>query len=147
MRKILYSILVIVLISAVLIPTVALACSPQIKIVKTTLGCDGNYGDGVNVIAGTIVTWRYEVKNIGKDASYLKDIAVTDTVAGVTPVAVRMSPPNNVYSSGDANNDGKLDLTESWTYSANGTAVAGQYNNSGKAKGKWVCQEVTSIDD
>ena len=37
--------------------------------------------------------------------------------------------------SGDTNTDNKLDLTETWQYTATGTAEAGQYMNTGTASG------------
>jgi hypothetical protein len=43
-----------------------------------------------------------------------------------------------VYQSGDTNQDNKLDLTESWVYSANGTAISGSYQNIGTATGSYT---------
>ena len=36
---------------------------------------------------------------------------------------------------GDDNGNGKLDLGETWVYTATGTAVAGQYTNTATASG------------
>src|SRR5207249_3375375 len=36
---------------------------------------------------------------------------------------------------GDANSDGMLDVSETWTYTATGTAVSGQYSNLGTEAG------------
>ena len=52
---------------------------------------------------------------------------MTDNKPGVTPA----------YVSGDTNDDGKLDLTETWIYAASGTAVTGNYSNTGTASGKF----------
>ena len=37
--------------------------------------------------------------------------------------------------SGDTNGDSKLDLIEEWVFKATGTATAGQYHNTGTARG------------
>jgi len=47
---------------------------------------------------------------------------------GVTPT----------YVSGDADSDGKLDFTETWLYSASGTAIQGAYSNIGTATGSFT---------
>ena len=39
------------------------------------------------------------------------------------------------FNVGDTNTDNKLDLTETWQYTATGTAEAGQYMNTGTASG------------
>jgi uncharacterized repeat protein (TIGR01451 family) len=111
--------------------TVTVVCqNPGISIVKTTNG-----GDGLNIPVGNPVTWTYTVTNNGNVP--LSNITVTDS-KGVTPA----------YVSGDSNSDGKLDTNETWIYTATGTAVAGQYNNTGEAKGKPPTgSNVTATDD
>src|SRR5207244_419427 len=42
---------------------------------------------------------------------------------------------NATYQSGDTNSDGKLDVTETWVFTASGTAISGQYINNGCAAG------------
>jgi uncharacterized repeat protein (TIGR01451 family) len=125
MKKLLYSILIVALALVVVLPTAVLACTPNIHIEKYTLGCDGNYGDGVNVIAGNQVTWKYEVTNIGTSDSLFRNVVVTDSVAGVSPA----------YVSGDTDGDSKLDPGETWIYQATGTAISGNYSNTGTASG------------
>jgi hypothetical protein len=104
--------------------------NPQIKIDKTTTGyisaSNTTTGDGISVLAGYGVSWTYTVTNIGNVA--LSGVAVTDNQSGVAPT----------YVSGDANSDGKLDLTETWRYTASGTAVYGSYSNIGKASGSFT---------
>ena len=58
----------------------------------------------------------------------LSGVSVTDNRPGVTPV----------YQSGDINNNSLLDLTETWTFIAAGTAVAGNYSNLGTANGTFT---------
>ena len=78
---------------------------PQIAIDKVTV--DGTTsGDGLNILTGESISWRYTVTNVGNVP--LSNVTVTDSKAGVTPA----------YVSGDTNGDGKLDLTETWIYAA-----------------------------
>jgi uncharacterized repeat protein (TIGR01451 family) len=81
-------------------------------------------GDGLLIPQGSPISWIYTVTNTGNVP--LSNVQVTDN-KGVVPV----------YKSGDTNQDGKLDLTESWVYSANGTAISGSYQNLGTAQGSY----------
>ena len=98
---------------------------PQITITKVTV-FGPRSGDGMVIVAGQPVVWRYTVTNVGNVP--LSSVTVTDSKTGVTPI----------YKSGDANGDGKLDLTETWIFEAAGTAVAGNYSNTGTAKGSYT---------
>jgi uncharacterized repeat protein (TIGR01451 family) len=115
--------------------------NPQISINKTTTGISSagadhtlytgddviaGPNDGISVLAGSNVTWTYTVTNAGNVA--LSSVSVTDSVSGVNPA----------YVSGDTNLDGKLDLTETWIYTATGTAVLGGYSNVGTASGSFT---------
>jgi large repetitive protein len=137
MKKLFYSVLVVALALIVIVPTAVLACYPTIHIEKYTMGCDGKYGDGVNVIAGSTVTWKYVVTNTGEAGSYLTTVTVTDNM-GVT-----LGAP--VKTGGDT--DGLLEIGETWTYYATGTAIAGQYNNSATATGCYSSIKYTDSDD
>jgi hypothetical protein len=126
MKKRFFPALILTLLLLLVVPASAvLACTPRIDIVKTTLGCDGNYDDGVNIKVGDPVTWKYVVTNKGD--VYLGEIKVTDSEAGVTPA----------YVSGDTDGDSKLDCNETWIYTASGTAVTGDYSNTGTAEGRY----------
>ncbi|HET8654380.1 MAG TPA: DUF11 domain-containing protein [Longimicrobiaceae bacterium] len=107
--------------------------APGIGLVKLTNGTDNNSPTGPLVDVGSTVTWTYNVTNTGNVP--LSNIVVTDD-QGVTPV----------YQSGDVNGNTLLDLTETWTYTASGTAVAGQYENTGTATGSWNGTTVTATD-
>src|SRR6185295_13716917 len=97
---------------------------PQIAINKVTV--DGaTSGDGLNILTGESIGWRYTVTNVGNVA--LSNVSVTDNQSGVTPV----------LQSGDTNNNSKLDLGETWVYTANGTAVIGSYSNTGTASSSY----------
>lgn len=106
-----------------------------INIVKTTNDQDVPAAPGPTIAVGDPVTWKYTVTNAGNVP--LSNITVTDSVSGVTPA----------YVSGDNNTNSALDLTETWVYTATGIATAGQYHNTGKATGEWVCKNVEATDD
>lgn len=87
---------------------------PGIRIVKKA--------DPTMTHAGDLVTYTYTVSNTGDVP--LHDVSVVDDIAGVTPV----------YSSGDANGDGTLDLTEVWVYTATANPQT-TVTNTGTAQG------------
>ena len=88
---------------------------------------DANDPPGPIIMPGTTVKWQYTVTTDEGNVP-LSSISVTDDVPGVTPV----------YMSGDANSNGKLDLTETWIYEASGPAKWDQYTNTGTATGKYT---------
>ena len=97
----------------------------DIAVVKLTV--DGSTsGDGLNILTGESINWRYTVTNLGNVP--LSSVVVTDSQSGVTPA----------YVSGDTNGNGKLDLTETWIYAATGTAITGNYSNTGTAYGSFT---------
>jgi len=83
-------------------------------------------GDGISILAGYGVTWTYTVTDAGNVP--LSNVKVFDSQSGVTPG----------YVSGDTNLDGKLETTETWIYQATGTAITGNYNNTGTATGQFA---------
>ncbi len=113
------------------VPTVD---EPAIQIEKATNGFDADNPPGPSVVVGSTVTWTYVVTNTGNVP--LANVTVTDDQAGVTPV----------YQGGDTNTNNLLDLTETWTYQATGTAVAGQYANIGTVTGFYP-QGEEQVDD
>ena len=70
------------------------------------------------------VTWTYVVQNTGNAA--LGNVTVSDSDPTVLPV---------LQDGGDSNGNGLLDVGETWVFTASGTAVAGQYINTGTATG------------
>jgi hypothetical protein len=110
--------------------------TPQIQIVKLTNGTNNDTtptpGNPVGPIlqVGSPVTWTYIVTATGSQEP-IKNVVVTDSVAGVNPAPV-LSGGFNV---GDADKDGLLDPGETWQYTASGTAVLGQYSNVGTVTG------------
>lgn len=106
---------------------------PEIAINKVTVD-DGTKGDGLNILSGEAISWEYTVTNVGNVA--LSGVTVTDSDAGVAPVAVLGT--DNVHNIGDTNDDGKLDLGEAWIYTASGVAGKGSYSNIGSASGSFT---------
>ena len=98
-------------------PSNHFGADPGINIDKVTNG-----SDGPTVPAGSPITWTYTVTNTGNVE--ISNVVVTDN-QGVVPV----------FQSGDSNNDGILQTTETWIYIANGTAIAGAYANLGTVTG------------
>ena len=79
---------------------------------------DADAPPGLEVKVGSSVTFTYIVKNTGDTA--LKDVhLVDDRIATVA------------YVSGDTNNNGLLDTTETWTYKATEVASSGTIKNTG----------------
>lgn len=115
--------------------------TPKIAIDKVTvdgtLDANGNLasgaaGDNLIIIAGEKILWEYKVTNAGDVA--LSNVTVTDN-QGVTPTSLLNGDGFNV---GDSNEDGKLDTSETWIYTAAGTAIDGAYGNTGTASGSFT---------
>jgi len=108
---------------------------PGIDINKVTTGyvspTSQGTGDGLSFLAGYGITWTYSVTNAGNVA--LDHIVVTDNISGVSPMAILSG--DHLHNIGDTNTDGKLDVTETWIYQANGTATLGNYSNTGQVTG------------
>lgn len=94
-----------------------------IDVEKATNGDDADVPTGPFLRPGDPVTWTYTVTNPG-DIPIVGVTLVDDQ--GVTPV----------FQGGDAGGDGRLDPGETWTYTAEGTAAAGQYANRATVTGR-----------
>jgi hypothetical protein len=94
--------------------------TPSIHIEKYTNDIDVVSADASNIpiiSQSCPVSWTYKVNNDGNLP--LSSVVLTDNM-GVTPVLVN----------GDLDNDNILDLTETWVYSASGSAIDGDYSNT-----------------
>src|SRR4029077_18785440 len=97
--------------------------APTINIVKFVNGQDADTPPGPQVAGGSRVTFTFVVNNTGN--ILLANVVVTDDKLG--PIT---------RFTGDTNNNGLLDLTETWTYTATATALAGQQTNVGTVTGQ-----------
>lgn len=119
----------------------------RIQVVKTTKGWKGmveDFADAVFTQSGTSVQWRYVVTNLGNVP--LSNVEVWDdngTTVTSDDFKITSTP------TGDTNSDGKLDLTETWTYlyTEADSAIVGAYANIGTAKGKYLGSFATEDTD
>lgn len=103
--------------------------TPAINIVKLTNGTN----DLCPVVAvGETVTWTYNITNAGDIE--LSNIVVMDDNGTPLDDTDDFAPDavlgvDLVHNIGDVDNDGILDLTETWQYTASGPAQLGEYEN------------------
>src|SRR5205814_943892 len=93
--------------------SVVIVQDPHVTLTKSAV-----VADGIADAAGDVINYTINVANIGNMT--LTGISVTDP--SVTGLA---------YVSGDADNDGKLDLTETWHYTASHTVTQDDIDNGG----------------
>ena len=101
---------------------------PAIDIEKRTNGQDAPTAPGPMINAGSPVQWTYTVKNTGDVV--LNNVTVTDDKG------VAVSCPKTSLQPG-----------ESMTCTGNGTAILGQYENTGTVTGKTPCGNAVSDSD
>lgn len=87
-------------------------------------------GDSLtDILVGQKVTWTYTVSNpAGTGRVPLTVVSLVDD-QGVSPGQLK---------SGDTNTNGLLDVGETWTYEAEGTAVTGAYSNKATVTGSYT---------
>src|SRR5262245_26476556 len=90
-----------------------------VNIVKFVNGEDADSPTGPHEGVGSTLTFSYVVTNTGNVP--LANVVVSDDQLGT------IAGP----AGGDTNNNGLLDLTETWTYLHTATAVPGQQTNTG----------------
>lgn len=112
---------------------------PAIDIEKYTNGENVSAMPGPEVPVSSTVTWTYVVTNTG--AYPLTNVVVNDQNNQGDPVATI----TNIISKG--NGDNILDVGESWTYQATGSAVLGQYTNVGLVSANYVNGVTTLVKD
>jgi uncharacterized repeat protein (TIGR01451 family) len=124
--------------------------SPCIHIEKATNGEDADDPTGPLILVGGAVNWTYAVTNCGDVP--LTEIVVTDdngtpgnTADDFNPTPVDVSPADG-FNDGDTNLDNALDLSETWTYAAAGTAALAQYANIACVVGSYGEVDVDDCD-
>ncbi len=105
-------------------PSSYIVASPDVAITKATNRVNSATAPGVLVRPGDLVTWTYTVTNPGDVP--LSNVMVSDDNG---TAALLTDDLTAAFISGDANGDGLLDVDETWTFQATGTAIAGQYQN------------------
>ncbi|HMP35780.1 MAG TPA: SdrD B-like domain-containing protein, partial [Kiritimatiellia bacterium] len=117
-------------------PSHYFGASGAIDIEKATNGQDADTPTGPTVAVGSNVTWTYVVRNTGNIG--ITNVVVYDSDIGFITNLV----------SGDLNGNRVIETNETWTYTASGIAVAGQYANLGSVTGVTVStgSQVTDTD-
>src|SRR4029078_820736 len=85
--------------------------APSINVVKATNGQPRACPPSPIVGVPSTVTWTYTVTNPGNVP--ISNVSLTDDNGTPGNTADDFHP---TFVSGDTNNDGKLDVTETWTY-------------------------------
>src|SRR5205085_156976 len=93
--------------------SVAIVQNPHVTLVKSA-----SVADGTADAAGDVINYTINVTNDG-------NMTLTSPVVGDPSVS------NLAYVSGDADSDGKLDLGETWHYTANHTVTQAEIDNGG----------------
>jgi uncharacterized repeat protein (TIGR01451 family)/LPXTG-motif cell wall-anchored protein len=120
--------------------TVTIAATPGISIVKTTNGIDVPTVDDAPVVpTGSNVQWGYVVANTGN--TVLTGVTVADIggASGAPGATVNVVAPTGF--------DGTLEVGESVTFTATGTAITGLYENTATATGVPSDEEGIPIPD
>ena len=84
---------------------------------------DANAAPGPSLNVGDTVTWTYEIENTGDVA--LENVTLSDNEEAAVAI------PATGAISGDTDSDRVLDVDETWVITHTGTAVSGQYANTG----------------
>jgi len=104
-----------------------------VTIEKSTNGQDSDTAPGQSLVPGSSVTWEYEVENTGN--TLIDNPSLVDSDLGTI---------NNLVS-GDSDNDGELDPGETWIYQATGSAIVGQYMNTGTFTGSTAISSTETL--
>ncbi len=110
-------------------------CSPcKDQPVVIGYGDDADDAPGVEFEEGDDITFTYVVTNTGEVE--LSNIVVTDDNATPGDASDDFNPTPTMsggYNIGDTDQDGRLDVDETWIYTATSVAAGGQHTNIGTA--------------
>ena len=85
------------------------------------------------MLVGSTVTWTYTVTNPGNVA--IANVVVSDDNGTAGEPRDDFNP---TFVGGDTDGNGELDVAETWTYTANAAALAGEYENIATVNGAFV---------
>jgi uncharacterized repeat protein (TIGR01451 family) len=115
-----------------------------IVVEKATNGQDADSGFGPGIAVGDPVTWTYSVM-LSDDATIPVDnVVLTDDAGTPVPTGDDFTP---AFGGGDGGVIGQLEVGETWTYTASGTATAGQYENFATVTGDPIDASATVTDN
>jgi uncharacterized repeat protein (TIGR01451 family) len=112
---------------------------PSISLKKLTNDIDVAASPGPSVLIGSSVTWKYQITNTG-DAELVHVVLNDDQQGGITI-------PGAGSISGDTDNDGILDVSETWEVTSSANALAGQYTNVATVSAQTGCGESVQSSD
>lgn len=121
-------------------PANYIGVTAAVNVVKSVNGLDANTTTGPSLVVGSTATFTYVVTNTG--GTILGTVGVRDDNGTIGTTADDFSA---TLQSGDANSNGRMETTETWTFQATQTVVAGQYSNIGTVTGSPVDSTGTAI--
>jgi hypothetical protein len=121
-------------------PANLIGVAASIAIVKSVNGQDANTTTGPSLVVGSTATFTYVVRNTG--GSTLGTVGVRDDNGTASNTADDFTA---TLQSGDTNNNGRMETTETWTFQATRPVIAGQYSNIGTVTGTPVDSAGTAI--
>ncbi len=121
-------------------PANYIGVTAAVNVVKSVNGQDANTTTGPSLVVGATATFTYVVTNTG--GATLGTVGISDDNGTTGNTADDFTA---TLQSGDANNNGRMETTETWTFQATRTVVAGQYSNIGTVTGTPVDSTGTAI--
>lgn len=115
--------------------------TPTISITKLTNDTDNECNE---ILKGQAVNWTYQVTNTSAAGIWIagSSIVVTDDAgtpgdtsddSSIVPTASLKG--DGIHNVGDADDNGRLDVGETWIYTASGVAGSGEYENTATVNG------------
>lgn len=121
-------------------PANYIGVTAAVNVVKSVNGQDANTTTGPSLVVGSTATFTYVVTNTG--GTILGTVGISDDNGTTGNTADDFTA---TLQSGDANSNGRMETTETWTFQATRTVIAGQYSNIGTVTGTPVDSTGTAI--